>query len=38
LNSRITTCACPLSGCVGTPFTPCPGGACVAGSSTAICR
>jgi hypothetical protein len=38
VNARVTTCACPTNGCVGAPFTPCPGGSCIAGTSTAICR
>lgn len=38
VNARVTTCACPTNGCVGAPFTPCPTGACVAGTSTALCR
>lgn len=36
--SRVTTCACPSTGCAHEPFTPCPGGSCIAGTSTAICR
>lgn len=38
VNSRVTTCACGVSGCIGAPFTPCPGGGCVAGTTQAICR
>lgn len=37
-SGRVTTCACPASGCVNAPFTPCPGGSCVDGTSTALCR
>ncbi len=37
-NSRVTTCACPNSGCTNPTFTPCPGGGCIAGSNTALCR
>ena len=36
--SRVTTCSCPPSGCVAEPFTPCPGGSCLAGTTSAICR
>ena len=36
--SRVTTCSCPPSGCVTEPFTPCPGGACIEGATSAICR
>lgn len=38
VNSRVTSCFCPITGCVGAPFTPCPGGACVAGTSQSLCR
>ncbi|MFZ5440421.1 MAG: hypothetical protein ACOZQL_10450 [Myxococcota bacterium] len=38
VQSRLTTCACPASGCIGAPFTACPGGACVAGTTTSLCR
>lgn len=38
VDARVTTCACPTTGCVGVPFTPCPGASCIAGTSTAICR
>ncbi len=38
VNSRVTTCTCPASGCTNTPFTPCPNGSCVMGTSNAICR
>jgi len=38
VQSRVTTCACPSTGCTGGLFTPCPGGSCVAGTSTAVCR
>ena len=38
LNARVTTCACPLSGCTNSPFTPCPGGGCVPGSNAEVCR
>lgn len=37
VNSRVTSCACPTSGCVGAPFTACPRNACVTGSTQAIC-
>lgn len=38
VESRLTTCACPVTGCLNAPFTPCPGGACVAGTTTSLCR
>lgn len=38
VNARVTTCSCPQGGCSGGPFTPCPGGACVADTTSAICR
>ncbi|MDP2270943.1 MAG: hypothetical protein Q8K32_09450 [Archangium sp.] len=38
LNARVTTCACPLSGCTNSSFTPCPGGGCVPGSNAEVCR
>lgn len=37
-EARVSTCTCPASGCNAAPFTPCPGGACIAGTSSAICR
>lgn len=37
VDSRVTTCACPFSGCTNAPFTPCPGGSCVAGTTASIC-
>ncbi len=36
--NRVTTCPCPPTGCGASPFTPCPGGACSAGTATAVCR
>lgn len=38
VNARVSTCACPFGNCPGAPFTPCPGGSCVAGTATGACR
>jgi hypothetical protein len=35
VNARVTTCQCPVAGCPGSTFKPCPGGTCVA--ATASC-
>ena len=37
-GARVTTCQCPSTGCTNAPFTPCPGGSCVAGTRTSLCR
>lgn len=34
VNSRVTTCTCPFSGCTGSTFRPCPGGTCVAAEAS----
>jgi hypothetical protein len=33
VSSLVTTCECPITGCLNAPFTPCPGNRCVAGTS-----